>query len=92
MDSVKPHSILKYINITVKGPCPLSRFVPRPYLLTGVVGQSQPSVGREGTDPVRWPVSNKSVSTVGNCSSVPPCPFDVRQEKRLSGHGPLSLH
>ena len=34
---------------TTKGPCLLSRVVPRPSFLAGVVGQSQPSVGREGT-------------------------------------------
>ena len=30
---------------------------PRPSFLTGVVGQGQPSVGREGTNRVRWLVS-----------------------------------
>ena len=43
--------------------CPLRRFFPRPSFLTDVVGQSQPSVGREGTNRVRWPVSEKPVST-----------------------------
>ena len=45
-----------------KGPCPPRRCVPRPSFLTGVVGQSQPSVGREGPNRVRWPVSKRSVS------------------------------
>ena len=30
---------------------------PRPSFLTGVVGQSQPSVGQEGTNRIRWLVS-----------------------------------
>ena len=36
---------------------------PCPSFLTGVVGQSQPSVGREGSNRVRWPVRGKSMST-----------------------------
>ena len=36
---------------------------PRPSFLTGVVGQSQPSVGREGTNRVRWPVNKRPTST-----------------------------
>ena len=31
--------------------------------LMGVVGQSQPSVRREGPNRVRWPVSKKPMST-----------------------------
>ena len=32
----------------INGPWPLSRFVPRPSFLMGVVGQSEPSVRWEG--------------------------------------------
>ena len=76
-----------------KGPCPLSRFVPRPSCLTGVVGQgqSQPSVGREGTNRVCWPVSKKPMSTKPVFLTSVRLPLDVRQEKRLSGHGPLGV-
>ena len=38
-----------------------------PSFLTGVVGQSQPSVGREGTSRVRWPVSKRPMSTKPIC-------------------------
>ena len=54
----------------------LSRFVPRPSFLTGVVGHSHPSVGREGTNRVRWPVSKKPVSTKPILTYVS-LPFDV---------------
>ena len=47
--------------------CPLSRFVPRPSFLAGVVGHSQPSVRREGPNRVRWPVRKKPVSTKPLC-------------------------
>ena len=72
---------------STKGLCPLSPFPPVP--LTGVVGQSQPSVGQEGTNRVRWPISKKRMSTQSICPTYASLPFDVRQEKRLSGHGPL---
>ena len=36
---------------------------PRLSFLMGVVGQSQPSVGWEGPNRVRWPVSKKPIST-----------------------------
>ena len=62
---------------------------PRPSFLTGVVGQSQPSVRREGTNRVHWPVSKNSVSTEPIFLTYVSLPFDVRQEKRLSGHRPL---
>ena len=52
------------------------------------VTQSQPSVGREGPNRVRWPVSKKPVSTKPIFLTYVSLPFDVyRQEKRLSGHG-----
>ena len=43
----------------LKGLCPLSWFVRCQSFLMCVVGQSQPSVRREGTNRVRWPVSKK---------------------------------
>ena len=44
--------------------------------------------GWEGTNRVRWPVSKKLVSTKPICLTYVSFPFDVRQEKWLSGHGP----
>ena len=64
---------------------------PRPTFLTGVVGHSQPSVGWEGTNRVRWQVSKTPVSSKPIFLTYVSLPFDVRQEKRLSGHGPLVL-
>ena len=58
---------------------------PRPSVLTGVVRQSQPSVGREGTNRVRWPVSKKSISTKTILLMYVSLLFDVRQGKRLGG-------
>ena len=65
-----------------------SRFVPRPSFLTGVVGQSQLAVGREGTNRVRWSVSTM-LSTKSMFLTYASLPFYVRQEKRLSGQRPL---
>ena len=56
---------------------------PRPSFLTGVVGQSQPSVGGEGTNRVHWPVSKKTVSTKTMFLTYVGLPFDVRQVTRL---------
>ena len=61
---------------------------PRLAFLTGVVGHSQPSVGREGTNRVRWPVSKKPMSTRPIFLTCTSLPFDVHQEQRLSGHRP----
>ena len=54
------HHLVCYL---CKDPCPLSRFVPCPSFLISVVVHCQPSVGREGTNRVHWPVSKKPVST-----------------------------
>ena len=74
-------------SVPIKAPCPLSRVVPRPSFPTGVVGQS--TVCRTGGNynRVRWPVSKKSVSTKPIFVTYVSLPFDVRQEKRLSGQG-----
>ena len=69
-----------------QGQCPLNRFVPRPSFLTIVVGQSQPSVGQEGPNRVHWPVSKMPVSTKPLFLRYDSLPFDVREEKLLSGH------
>ena len=50
----------------------------RPSFLTGVVGQSQPSVGREGTNRVRWPVSKKLIFL-----TYVSLPFDVYVKKTV---------
>ena len=41
--------------------CAIFTIIPRPSFLTGAVGHRQPSVGREGTNRVRWLVSKKPV-------------------------------
>ena len=64
-------------------------FFPHPSFHMGVVGQSQPSVRWEGTNRVHWPVSKKPMSTKLIFLMYVSLPFDIRQEKRLSGHGPL---
>ena len=55
----------------------------------GIVGQNQPSVGRERTNRVCWLLNKKPVSTKPIFLMYISLPFDVSQEKRLSGHGPL---
>ena len=63
---------------------------PRPSFLwpTVVVGHSQPSVGREGPNRVRWPVSKKAMSTEPIFLTDVSLLFDVHHQKWLSGHGP----
>ena len=78
----------KFVRVK-KGPCALSRFGPRPSFLTGVVGHSQPSVGREGTiTRVRWLVSKNPMSTKPICLTFVSLPFDFKKNG-FSGHGPV---
>ena len=55
--------------------------MPRPSFLTGVVSHSQPSVGREGTNRVLWPVSEKTMSPKPICLEYVSLPFDVYVKK-----------
>ena len=84
------HVDLAFSELRRKGPCPLARFVPCLYFLAGVVGQSQPSVGREGINRVRCPVSKMPMpmSTkpifLGTSVSL----LTYVNKKRLRKHGP----
>ena len=57
-----------------------------PSLQMGVVGQSQPSVGREGTNRVHWQVTKKPMPTKTIVLADVSLPFDVR------GHGHCRLY
>ena len=74
-------------DATVAGLRPLSTelICPCPSFLSGVVGQSQPSVGGEGTKHVRWPVSKKPMSTKPILLTYISLSFNIRQEKWLCG-------
>ena len=63
-------------------PVPTEPICPRPSFLTGVVGQSQPSVGREGTNRAHWPVSKRPLSTEPIYLTYVSLSFDVRQKKK----------
>ena len=55
--------LCRLLYLLFEGPCPLNRFVTRPSFLTGVVGQSQPSVGREELTVSAGRLAKKPTST-----------------------------